>query len=167
MNGLFTLLPHLPLSLIYKRTWHPDPKKMVILRQSLPCSRSASSPIKVSSLPQHLSLGFIGLSCSKQSELELGIKIISYVNGWLSKGMPDTSPWSLLHQFTAPPAMDKSFSGGTYPLRSSLGRLSVVSKRKGVRSPPLCTFFFKYLFLFVYSTVPGLSCGNCGIEFPN
>ena len=30
--GLFTLLPHLrPQSLIYKRTWHPDPNKMVIL----------------------------------------------------------------------------------------------------------------------------------------
>ena len=32
MNGLFTLLPHFPSSLIYKRTWHPDPNKMVILR---------------------------------------------------------------------------------------------------------------------------------------
>ena len=32
INGLFTLLPHLPSCLIYKRTWHPDPNKMVILR---------------------------------------------------------------------------------------------------------------------------------------
>ena len=30
--SLFTLLPHLTPSLIYKRTWHPDPQKMVILR---------------------------------------------------------------------------------------------------------------------------------------
>ena len=58
-------------SLIYKRTRHPDPKKMVILRQSLPCSRSASSPIKVSSLPQHLSLGFIGLLYGRRASLDL------------------------------------------------------------------------------------------------
>ena len=32
MNGRFTLLPHLPPSLIYKRTWHLDPNKIVILR---------------------------------------------------------------------------------------------------------------------------------------
>ena len=32
INDLFTLLPHLCPSLIYKRTWHLDPEKMVILR---------------------------------------------------------------------------------------------------------------------------------------
>ena len=32
INGLFTLLPYLPPSLIYNRTWHPDPDKMVTLR---------------------------------------------------------------------------------------------------------------------------------------
>ena len=31
-NDLFTLLLHLPHSLFYKRTWHPDPNKMVALR---------------------------------------------------------------------------------------------------------------------------------------
>ena len=33
LNGLFTLFPHSPPSLIHKRTWHSDPDKMVILRQ--------------------------------------------------------------------------------------------------------------------------------------
>ena len=32
INSLFTLLPHLPPSLLYKRIWHLDPNKMVILR---------------------------------------------------------------------------------------------------------------------------------------
>ena len=33
INNLFTLLPHLPCpTLFYKRTWHPDPNNMVILR---------------------------------------------------------------------------------------------------------------------------------------
>ena len=32
INGLFTLFIHLPPSLIYERTWHPDLHKMVILR---------------------------------------------------------------------------------------------------------------------------------------
>ena len=33
IRGLFTLLPYLrPQSLIYIRTWHPDPNKMITLR---------------------------------------------------------------------------------------------------------------------------------------
>ena len=44
INGLFTLFPHFAPSQVYKRTWHRDPHKMVILRQY---SWSASFPNKV------------------------------------------------------------------------------------------------------------------------
>ena len=62
----------LSLCLTYKRTWHPGPSKVVILRCYPDIFSVFDSLIKVSSLPQQLSLGFIGLSCSKQSEIWLG-----------------------------------------------------------------------------------------------
>ena len=68
MEDPFTWLPHCfslsilfwlkfliaAFSLIYKRTWHPDPSKMVIWGTSLPSSQSAAFWIKSLSLPQYL-----------------------------------------------------------------------------------------------------------------
>ena len=51
-NDLFILFPYLPQSLFYKRTWHPDLVKMVILRHYSAIFWSIG--IKLSSLPQHL-----------------------------------------------------------------------------------------------------------------
>ena len=59
--------PTSPPPLFYKRTCHPDPHKMLILRHY-----SAIFSVSQYSLPQHLiSPGFICLSCGKQRELGL------------------------------------------------------------------------------------------------
>ena len=62
INGLFTLLLHLPPSLICKRTWYPDPVSQLFWGASLPSSPSAGSQIIVSSLPQPL-ISWIGACC--------------------------------------------------------------------------------------------------------
>ena len=63
-------------SLIYKRTWHPDPNKMVFWGASLPSSGSASSPIKSLPCLNSLSLGLIGLLWGKHCEFGHGNKLI-------------------------------------------------------------------------------------------
>ena len=74
INGLVALLPHLPHLWSIKETGFqttipPIRWSFEVLDLSSP---SASSPVKVSSLPQSLSLRFIGLSCDVQSKLALG-----------------------------------------------------------------------------------------------
>ena len=62
---LLTVVPHCFSLGFYKRTWHPDPDRMVILRR-----QSAIS--LVSWLVSTLSLGFTALLCGKQNEHGLG-----------------------------------------------------------------------------------------------
>ena len=54
INGLFTLLPCLSPSLIYKRTWHPDPVRWLFWGASLPSSWSVTFWIKLFPVLQHL-----------------------------------------------------------------------------------------------------------------
>ena len=69
VNGLFTLLLHLP-TLFCNRTLHLDPDKIAILRHCY-LLRLPAFQIKSYSLPQHLIYRLIGLLCGEQSKLGL------------------------------------------------------------------------------------------------
>ena len=79
INGLFTLPPHLPSSLIYKRTWHLETlMRCLFWGASLPSSWSAGSPNSHFPCLNTSSLGFIGLSCGELGELGLGNKAAKF-----------------------------------------------------------------------------------------
>ena len=68
LNDLFTLFDHLPTSLIHKRTRHPGPDKIIILRhQSLLAPRFKSLPFLNTS-----SVRLIGLLGGEWNELGPG-----------------------------------------------------------------------------------------------
>ena len=72
INGLLPLYLQLCPSLFYKRTWHPDPDKMFILRHysAIFLVNQLSKHSKIPCLSTS-SLGFIGLLCDEQSNFGL------------------------------------------------------------------------------------------------
>ena len=81
LNGPITLFPHLPPSLIHKRTWHPGLNKVVILRlSSLPSSWSTGSLNKI----------IFFASVSHLWDLLAYCVVVSTTNGHLSRGLPAT-----------------------------------------------------------------------------